>query len=263
MARPLFDLEGKVVVLTGAAGMLGQQWRESLVRAGAAVLPIDAAWPGHPVDVTDEASLRAAEAYYEQICRPPLGGGMFGKAHVPDALICAAAIDAKPGTPGGAPFEQTAVDEWRHIVDVNLTGVMLTCQVFGTAMAQAGRGSIILVTSMYSLVSPDNRRYRGLTRPPFHKPAAYSASKAALAGLCRYLAGHWGPRNVRVNCVAFGAMGQESHDPRFTKRMAAAIPLGRLARAHEWDGPIHFLVSDASSYMTGATLVVDGGYTAW
>lgn len=264
MSHTLFDIEGKLVILTGAAGMLGHQWRDSLVAAGAQVLPVDRAWPGLSTDVTDPESLRMTAAYYDDITRSAFGGGMFGPPKIPDALICAAAIDAKPGTPGCGPFEATPIEDWRRAIDVNLTGVMLTCQVFGSAMAKAGNGTIILISSMYGLVGPDNRRYQGLGgREPFFKPAVYSASKAALEGLCKYLACYWGPRGVRVNCIAFGAMGQADHHPKFRRRMDAAIPLGRMARSHEWDGPIQFLVSDASSYITGTTLVVDGGYTAW
>ena len=226
------NVAGKAAFITGGGGMLGRQWSAALGKAGAIVHNLDVP----QFNVTDSECLHEALQ-------------LFG---VPEVLICAAAIDAKPGQ--DAPTDP--YQAWDNIIRVNLTGVAQTCQVIGNAMTPGG--SIILIGSMYGMVGPDQRRYDG-----FVKPAAYSASKAALYGLCRYLAVLLGPRGVRVNCVTFGAMSSPSHPPRFVESMRSAIPLGRLAEPGEWNGPILFLASDASSYMTGANIVVDGGYTAW
>lgn len=176
----------------------------------------------------------------------------------PDGLVCAAAIDAKPGTPGCGPFETLPLEDWKRTVDVNLTGVMLSCQVFGSAMAAAGKGSIVLISSIYGLAAPDHRRYEG----GFIKPVAYSATKAGLLGFGRWLAGYWAPKGVRVNCVTFGSMDRDDYALEFRDRFTHDVPMGRFARSGEFNGILDFLLSDASSYCTGANFVVDGGYLA-
>jgi NAD(P)-dependent dehydrogenase (short-subunit alcohol dehydrogenase family) len=149
-------------------------------------------------------------------------------------------------------------------MSVNVTGVFVCCQVFGGAMAAAGRGSIVNVGSIYGLVSPDQRiyDYRARGGAPFFKPVAYSASKSALLNMTRYLATYWAPRHVRVNTVTFAGV-YNGQDEEFLRGYTARVPLGRMARPDEYNGAIVFLMSDAASYMTGSNMIIDGGWTAW
>jgi NAD(P)-dependent dehydrogenase (short-subunit alcohol dehydrogenase family) len=151
------------------------------------------------------------------------------------------------------------------VMQVNTKGVFLCCQVIGGAMAAADRGSIVNISSIYGLVSPNQSIYeyrREATGMPFVKPVAYSVSKSALFNLTRYLATYWAKNNVRVNTLTFGGVFNEQ-DPKFLENYCARVPLGRMAREDEYNGAIIFLLSDASSYMTGSNVVIDGGWTAW
>lgn len=225
------------VILTGASGQLGQQWMDGLPQ-----IQWIACDEKDGIDVRNSDQLKALLETYG----------------VPDGLVCAAAIDAKPGTPGCGPFEALSLEDWQQTLDVNLTGVMLCCQVFGTAMAQRRKGSIVLVSSIYGMAGPDQRRYEA----GFVKPIAYSATKAALYGLARWLAVYWGPQGVRVNCVTFGSMDRPDYSSSFREAFTNDVPMGRFAWPGEFAGILEFLLSDASSYVTGANFVVDGGYLA-
>jgi NAD(P)-dependent dehydrogenase (short-subunit alcohol dehydrogenase family) len=259
--RDLFSLDGRTAIVTGGLGQLGREFTAALIESGARVAVVDTQ-PGPPDtdrclyiegDVTDRASLEGAAARIERA---------FGPPHV---LVNNAALDSPPSAPASTngPFERFPVDVWRQTLDVNVTGVFLCCQVFGASMAAAGRGSIINVASIYGLVSPDQRIYEyRRENAPFFKPAAYATSKSALLNLTRYLATYWASRGVRVNTVTFAGVFNEQ-DPKFLAEYTKRVPLGRMARPDEYNGAILFLASDASSYMTGANVVLDGGYTAW
>jgi len=185
---------------------------------------------------------------------------------VPHALINNAALDAPPNAPEeeNGPFESYPAGSWDKVMEVNVKGVFLCCQVIGGQMAASGRGSIVNISSIYGMVSPDQRlyEYRRKGGAVFFKPVAYSASKSALLNLTRYLATYWADKGVRVNTLTFGGVFNDQ-DEQFLKGYCARVPLGRMARENEYDGAIIFLVSDASSYMTGANLIIDGGWTAW
>ena len=185
---------------------------------------------------------------------------------VPHALVNAAALDSPPGAPASenGPFEEYPESSWTKVLTVNLTGTFLCCQVFGGAMAIARRGSILNISSIYGVVSPDQRiyEYRRKSGAPFFKPAAYAASKSGLLNLTRYLATYWASAGVRVNTLTFAGVFN-NQDDEFLAGYTTHVPLGRMARPDEYDGAVVFLCSDASSYMTGANLVLDGGWTAW
>ena len=263
MIERLFSLDGRVAVVTGGLGQLGRQFTTALNAAGARVAVIDrrTAGDGDPdqvlhvaADVTDRASLERALDEVER------------RLGIPQVLVNNAALDAPPDAPAAAngPFESYPADVWRTVLDVNVTGVFQCCQVFGGRMAASGRGSVINIASIYGLVSPDQRiyEYRRERGEPFFKPAAYSASKSALLNLTRYLATYWAPRNVRVNTLSFAGVFN-NQDEAFLREYTRRVPVGRMAREDEYNGAVLFLASDASSYMTGANMVLDGGYTAW
>jgi NAD(P)-dependent dehydrogenase (short-subunit alcohol dehydrogenase family) len=267
---PLFDVEGRVVVVTGGLGRLGSQFSRALAERGARVAVLDSAIDDAavarrhganragllfvPADVTDAASLRQALEQIESTWEPP------------HALVNNAGLDAPPDAPPdeNGPFETYPESSWDRVMAVNSKGVFLCCQTFGAAMARAGRGSIVNISSIYGVVSPDQRLYdyRRQAGEPFFKPIAYGASKASLIGLTRYLATYWASSGVRVNALTLGGVfaGQ---DRRFLDAYGQRVPLARMAREDEYNAAVVFLVSDASSYMTGSNLVLDGGWTAW
>jgi len=274
-AGPLFDLGGRVVVVTGGAGQLGRQYASALVEHGARVVVLDTATePSSPewsqrfsaledsgsllriqADVTDRQALeRAAKRVEAEWGDPPYG------------LINNAAIDAPPDATAeeNGRFEEYPKAAWERVMDVNVTGVLLCCQVFGGRMARAGRGSIVNISSIYGLVSPDQNvyEYRRARGEEFYKPVAYSVSKSAVLNLTRYLATYWGRSGVRVNTLTLAGVFNEQEE-EFLKAYTRRIPIGRMAREAEYNGAVVFLCSDASRYMTGANLIIDGGWTAW
>ena len=265
-AGPLAE---RVAVVTGALGRLGPIWCEALLNAGASVGGIDLEGSPMPqafralqdrdaarlrlyrADVRIRKSLDAVRAQ----CETDLG--------VPTVLVNNAGIDQPPGPAKTYRIQDIPDEVFRGVLDVNLVGAFHAAQTFGPAMVGLGRGSIINIGSLYASVSPDARAYDHLpSDPPFLKPPAYGASKAALVNLTRYLSTHWGPSGVRVNALSPGGV-EGGQDEAFKRKFIARVPLGRMAVARDLGGPLIFLASDASSYVTGVELLVDGGYTAW
>lgn len=242
-------LAGRLAIVTGSRGLLGTAWTRALEEAGARVVGLDLeACPGVvQADVTDRASLEAALA----------GIG------TPDVLVNNAGIDQPPtGSPRTYRAEDVPVEDFRTTLDVNLTGTYLATQVFGSAMRDAGRGSIVNIGSLYATIAPDPSLYDHLEAdPPFLKPAAYGASKAGVLSLTRYFARLWGPSGVRVNTLSPGGIAADQDD-RFVAKYCARVPLGRMATAADVGGALVFLASDAARYVTGQELRVDGGLTA-
>jgi NAD(P)-dependent dehydrogenase (short-subunit alcohol dehydrogenase family) len=250
----LFSLEGRVAVVTGGAGQIGSEIVRGLEERGARVAVFDLAAEQFRVDVTDRAALEAA---LQELVR---------ESGVPHALVNAAALDSPPDAPAeevGA-FESYPEHSFDEVMAVNVKGTFLPCQVVGGAMAAAGRGSIINISSIYGMLSPvqDLYEFRRRGGEEFFKPFAYSVSKSALYNLTRYLATYWAKSGVRVNTLTLAGVANEQPQ-EFVDAYTARMPLGRMADVREVVGPVVFLASDASSYVTGANVVVDGGWSAW
>ena len=267
------SLDGKVALVTGGVGLLGREHCRALARAGARVAVVDRARPA--VEAL-AAELRAhfgkgAAGVAADITQPESVRSMHERVRAElgevDVLVNNAAIDDKVDSPRADPeasrFENYPLELWQRSMDVNVTGTFLCCQVVGAAMAERRRGSIVNIASTYGIVAPDQSLYRERDgRQRFWKSAAYPTTKAAVLGLTRFLAAYWGERQVRVNALSPGGV-ENGQDEHFIGAYAARTPLGRMARRDDYRGALLFLASEASAYMTGANLVVDGGWTVW
>jgi NAD(P)-dependent dehydrogenase (short-subunit alcohol dehydrogenase family) len=270
MGASPFDLTDRVVVITGGAGLLGLSHARAIHRAGGVPILLDIAAPD-PVgisqklgfnvhyincDITVEAQLKQALAQ------------ILSRHERLDVLINNAANNPKvevPGALNGSRLENYSLDQWTADLQVGLTGAMLCSRVFGAQMAARGKGVIINIASDLALIGPDQRLYAidGLApgEQPV-KPVSYSVVKTGLIGLTRYLATYWADAGVRANAICPGGV-ENNQSSTFLQRISERIPLGRMAAADEYQGAILFLASDASSYMTGAVLTVDGGRSVW
>ena len=275
----IFDLQGRVALVTGAAGLLGSEYADALCQAGARVVVADQQFKAGrklaKLLTTRYDGQTHIQAVQVDICREASVKRMveravkkFGRI---DILINNAALTVKGGAATVenyfADFEEYPLTLWNKALAVNLTGMFLCCQAVGRQMVKQGTGVIVNISSTYGLVGPDHRIYQGIKNPHDRKqalntPVSYSVTKGAVISLTRYLATYWAPKNIRVNTLTPGGVN-ENHDSRFVANYASRTPLGRMARREEYRGAMLFLVSDASSYMTGANLVVDGGWTAW
>ena len=267
----LFNLSGRAAVVTGGAGLLGKGFCRSLAQAGASVVIADLNEEAASMLANDLArdELQATPYQLDVTSQESVRGMVqaalkaFGRL---DILVNSAALDPKfdprhDGQQAGA-FEDYPLESWNQALDINLTGMFLCCQAAVLPMLAQGSGSIINLCSTYGLVGPDQRLYQRPDQPPRYKPVYYSVTKAGVLGLTRYLATYYAGQNLRVNALTPGGVFN-NHDESFLQAYSARTVLGRMAEAHEMDGALLFLASDASSYMTGANLVVDGGWTAW
>jgi NAD(P)-dependent dehydrogenase (short-subunit alcohol dehydrogenase family) len=262
----LFRLDNQVALITGAAGLLGEQHAIALSDLGAHLILVDRKRDaclalaeriennrrvkaiGLECDVTEKFSwqvvLRAAERHFGRV----------------DILLNNAAFTTESRSANyAAPFPEFPLEDWNQILAVNLSGTFLGCQVIGEQMLRQGSGSIINMASLYGIVSPNHRMYPGTG---IDQPVAYSVSKAGVVALTRYLATLWADRGVRVNCVTPGGVYNQ-HPENFTQRYAYLSPMARMAEREELRGAVVYLASAASKYCTGHNLVVDGGWTAW
>jgi 2-deoxy-D-gluconate 3-dehydrogenase len=266
-----FRLIGRTAIVTGGGGLLGAEFCQTLASAGASVAVLDldvvraeevaeairsgrGSAQAYSVNVTDKESLhRAVAAIVAQ----------WGRL---DILVNSAAKDPKfdpsHASRVASAFEDFPLDVWEEALEVNLTGVFLATQAVAPTMLKQGEGSVINICSTYGLVGPDQRIYQREGFPPEFKPVYYSTTKAGILGFTRYLAAYYAGKNIRVNALTPGGVFHD-HDAEFVKRYSARTLLGRMAEPDEMNSALLFLASDASSYMTGANLVVDGGWTAW
>lgn len=268
----IFNCSGKTAVVTGGIGQLGKQFCTALLDAGAVVVIIDLLKKNDPRVQDTLMQLGGKKTGYIQASITSKNELIKALQEIqkrwatPHILINNAALDSPPSSPAeeNGPFENYPESSWDKVMEVNVKGIMLACQVFGGAMAQEGRGSIINISSIYGLVSPnqDIYEYRRTRGEKFFKPVAYSASKSALFNLTRYLATYWAKKGVRVNTLTLAGV-YNKQDELFLSEYSKRIPVGRMAQPDEYNGAIVFLSSDASRYMTGSNLVVDGGWTAW
>jgi 2-deoxy-D-gluconate 3-dehydrogenase len=282
-APDLFRLDGRVALVTGGAGLLGRRYCEALLQAGARVVVGDldgerAAGLGKELggDKTDASGnvigLELDVTHPQSVARAVAGAvERFGRL---DILVNNAALTVRGGSerlsPADyfAPFEDYKLDVWEQAIRTNLTGMLLCAQAAGRQMLsqQPAGGVMVNVASTYGVVAPDQRLYDGVKSPytdaTFNTPVSYAVTKTAVLGLTRYLATYWGGKQIRVNALTPHGVF-DNHDESFVRNFVYRSPMGRMARNDEYRGALLFLVSDASSYMTGANLIVDGGWTAW
>ncbi|MCK2034738.1 SDR family oxidoreductase [Microbacterium sp. SSW1-49] len=271
---PLFSVRDKVVVVTGGFGQIGAEFVRSLHERGARVAVTSRSEVADPagrlglddpdgrllavaMDITDQASV---DAGFDRVL------ATWG---VPTVVVNNAGLDTQPSAPPevSGPFEEFPVEVFREVVDTNLVGTFLVTQAAGRRMRDAGvGGSIVNVGSIYGMVSPvqDIYAYKAEdTGIPFIKPVAYSAAKSGLYNLTRYCATYWGRAGIRVNTLTPSGVRRDTQDAKFQANYIERMPIGRMAEADEYNGALVFLASDASAYMTGSNVVVDGGWTAW
>lgn len=268
MNKDIFDLSGKIIILTGGLGLLGMNYARALIGKNAKVIILDIKNSKdaknilsanfskkelnscfyYQADITDQRVLMAVRK------------NILNKFKKVDVLINNAAsltnVEKGINLKNKNKIENLDFDAWNRELGVNLTGTVLCCKIFGSAMKSGS--SIINVSSIYGIVGPNPNIYpKG-----FVKPVAYSASKGSIVALTKYLAAYWGRKGIRVNCLVPGGIssGREKND--FVKKYSALVPLGRLGKPYEINGVILLLASDASSYMTGSNVFIDGGWTA-
>ncbi len=266
-----FSMAGKTALVTGGAGLLGKEFCRTLAEAGAVVTLADRSSElvdralqdlsalegkinGAVVNVTDPASVAS------------LVNGIVRQTGSLEVLVNSAALDPKfdPEHPQfyDNAFENYPLDLWQDGLSVNLTGSFLASQAAARQMVKQNSGSIINICSTYGLVGPDQRVYEGTGKQRTYKPVFYSVTKAGILGFTRYLAAYYAGTGIRINALSPGGV-ENGHEEQFVKNYSSRVILGRMAKRDEMNGAILFLASEASSYMTGANLVVDGGWTAW
>ncbi|MFA5853711.1 MAG: SDR family oxidoreductase [Patescibacteria group bacterium] len=269
-----FTLTGKVYVITGGAGYLGTQHAEAILDAGGSVALFDISEGvfekakqlqasrkqpvrGYRVDITSKSDIEKAVSSVV---------ADFGGV---DGLINNAACNSEMDRGGSGyrgEFENLPLEQWNKEIEVGLTGAFLMAQVVGPFLVQKGSGVILNIASDLSVIAPDQRLYRNEEAPDERqsfKPATYSVTKHALVGLTKYLATYWADKGIRVNAISPGPVYKEGADPKFVQRISKLIPLGRMAKYDEYKAAIVFLCSDASSYMTGQNVIMDGGRSVW
>lgn len=279
MTKPFekFDLTGKTALITGSAGLLGVEHAAALLDSGATVVLTDISEDGLAsarTSLLDKAEGKRILTRVMDVCRldaiRAVAEELASSGLRVDILVNNAAIDPKvvgeQGVVETSRLENFPLDQWNMQMSVGLTGAFLCSQIFGRAMAKDGKGGVILnIASDLSVFSPDQRLYRKDGLPDEMqpvKPVTYSVIKAGLIGLTRYLATYWADRGVRANALSpggvFNGQGEE-----FVQHLKSLIPLGRMANREEYRAAVQFLCSDASAYLNGQNIVMDGGRSVW
>ncbi len=257
-----FNLGGKVVIISGGCGLIGRAFCEAVVQFGGNVVvaDIEVAQPAEfaaelqnrhsikCIGVVTEVEKKNSVQQLKEIALKE-----FGKI---DGLVCA---HQNKSHLKFEPFENVCEDNWDKVIEVNLKGTFLLCQIIGSYMAQQGSGSIVTMPSTYSNVAPNQNLYKGTS---LGCPAAYSASKGGIDALSRYLASYWADKGVRVNMITPHGVWNH-HEKTFEENFANFSPMKRMSYNHEVAPALIYLLSDASSYVTGLNLKVDGGWTVW
>lgn len=277
MNDPLFSVKDKICIVTGGLGQIGKNFVQELYRREAKVVvfarhvqadKIEETFPATEYDY-DRLKFFAVDINKKETIHTALDKMEAIWHEAPDVLVNNAGIDTQPSAPPevSGPFENFPEEVFREVVDVNLVGTFLCCQAVGARMVAAGKGgSIINIGSIYGMLSPIQDIYaykKERTGVPFIKPVAYSAAKSGIYNLTRYLATYWGKSGIRVNTLTPAGVWRDTQDETFIKNFTERMPMGRMSQENEYNGSLIFLASQASSFMTGSNLVVDGGWTAW
>ncbi len=257
-----FDLTNKVIIISGACGLIGRAFCEAAAQFGAHIICADIAL-ANPIEFAKQLELKHGRKML---------GFELNVAIKKDVITLKEKVLTEFGQIDGLvcghqnkthlkfePFEDVTEENWDTVVEINLRGTFLLCQAIGSWMAEHGSGSIINIPSTYSVVAPNQNLYKGTS---LGCPAAYSASKGGIDALSRYLASYWAAKNVRVNMITPHGVWN-NHEPQFEENFARFSPLQRLSYNHEVAPALIYLLSDASSYVTGHNMLVEGGWTVW
>ena len=266
----LFDLTGRIALVTGGAGLLGAEFCHTLAEAGAAVVVADidelgARKVAESIDAKGGKAISiVVDVTDSQSVKNMMDAALNAFPHL-DILVNCAALDPKFDPQHGghtSTFEDYPLELWNQALSVNLTGAYLCCQAVGRIMQSQGGGVMINMSSIYGITAPDQRLYQIPGEMPVYKPAYYPVTKAGILGLTTYLAAYYTGKNIRVNAISPGGV-YNGHSDEFVKAYSAKTILGRMAYKDDMNGALLFLASDASAYVTGANIVVDGGWSVW
>jgi NAD(P)-dependent dehydrogenase (short-subunit alcohol dehydrogenase family) len=269
--KKLFDLKGKTAIVTGGVGILGRQFCSILAEFGANIAVVDIQYT-KAKDFAAELEIKFGQksaGFYCDVTNPESVDQMvkdvvaiFGEIHI---LHNNAAGKSKNLSQFFAPLEEYELDQWNQIMDINIGGMFLVSKYVGKVMVEQNKGgSIIQTSSIYGIMGPDNRIYEGsyYLEHQINTPAVYAASKSAVVGLTKYLATYWASNKIRVNTITPGGVESGQNDI-FIQKYSNRVPLLRMGKPYEIAGALIYLASDASSYVTGQNMVVDGGLSVW